>query len=121
MNEYIDICRTCDPGVVQQGEGWGLPVVEAMSMELPVIVTDYSGPAAYLTEQNAYPLRYRPPSASSGGQVTPDTAHLRQLMRRVMTHREEALARGRVARGDMVSVCTQKACSQNFCKVIWLG
>ena len=29
--------------VVCRGEGWGLPVVEAMSMELPVIVVS-SGP-----------------------------------------------------------------------------
>jgi glycosyltransferase involved in cell wall biosynthesis len=104
---------------VWQGEGWGLPVVEAMSMELPVIVTDYSGPAAYLTEQNAYPLRYRPPSASTGGQVTPDSAHLRELMRRVTIHREEAVARGRVARGDMVSVRTHTVAA--FGKVMWPG
>lgn len=39
-----------------RGEGWGLPVAEAMAMGLPVIVTNYSGPAAYATEENAYPL-----------------------------------------------------------------
>jgi len=39
-----------------RGEGWGLPVAEAMAMGLPVIVTNYSGPAAYATEGNAYPL-----------------------------------------------------------------
>ena len=55
-----------------KGEGWGLPVVEAMAMTLPVIVTDYSGPAAYLTEANSYPLRYRPPHGSSAGLVEPD-------------------------------------------------
>ena len=39
-----------------RGEGWGLPVAEAMAMGLPVIVTNYSGPAAYATEENSYPL-----------------------------------------------------------------
>ena len=78
-------------------------------MELPVIVTAYSGPAAYLTEQNAYPLRYRPPSTNTGGQVTPDASHLRQLLRRVTKHRDEAIERGRVARKDMVSVCLPRA------------
>eukprot|EP01046_Picozoa_sp_COSAG06_P081004 COSAG06_NODE_28215_length_578_cov_1.359081_1_plen_28_part_10 len=28
-------------------------------MELPVIVTDFSGPKAYLTDANGYPLKYR--------------------------------------------------------------
>ena len=27
-----------------RGEGWGLPMVEAMSMSLPVIATNFSGP-----------------------------------------------------------------------------
>jgi hypothetical protein len=74
-----------------------------MSMELPVIVTDFSGPKAYLTDANGYPLKYRAPYSGSGGLATPDTAHLRQLMRRVTTHREEAVGRGRVARRDMVA------------------
>ena len=83
-------------------------------MELPVIVTAYSGPAAYLTEQNAYPLRYRPPSSSTGGQVTPDATHLRQLLRRVTKHRDEAVERGRVARKDMVSVRLPRASLQFY-------
>lgn len=39
-----------------RGEGWGRPHVEAMSMELPVIATFWSGPTAYMTEENSYPL-----------------------------------------------------------------
>ena len=39
-----------------RGEGWGLPCVEAMAMALPVIATNFSGPTAYLTERNGYPL-----------------------------------------------------------------
>ena len=37
-----------------RGEGWGLPIVEAMSMALPVIVSNVSGPMEYATEDNAY-------------------------------------------------------------------
>ena len=40
-----------------RGEGWGLPIVEAMAMELPVIVTNHSGPTEYLTDANSFPLR----------------------------------------------------------------
>jgi glycosyltransferase involved in cell wall biosynthesis len=37
-----------------RGEGWGLPIAEAMSMALPVIVTDCQGPNAYANSSNAY-------------------------------------------------------------------
>jgi glycosyltransferase involved in cell wall biosynthesis len=39
-----------------RGEGWGLPIAEAMAMTLPVIVTNYSGCAAYLRDDNSYPI-----------------------------------------------------------------
>ena len=32
----------------------GLPIAEAMAMELPVIVSNVSGPMAYLTSENSY-------------------------------------------------------------------
>lgn len=37
-----------------RGEGWGLPIAEAMAMALPVIVTNYSGPTAFTNIENAY-------------------------------------------------------------------
>ncbi|KAJ0406838.1 hypothetical protein P43SY_008860 [Pythium insidiosum] len=39
-----------------RGEGWGRPHVEAMSMELPIIATFWSGTTEYMTEENSYPL-----------------------------------------------------------------
>ena len=37
-----------------RGEGWGLPIAEAMSMALPVIVSDVPGPRAYANDENSY-------------------------------------------------------------------
>lgn len=37
-----------------RGEGWGLPIAEAMAMALPVIVSDSPGPRAYIDANNAY-------------------------------------------------------------------
>ena len=37
-----------------RGEGWGLPIAEAMSMKLPVIITNYSGPTEFINENNCY-------------------------------------------------------------------
>ncbi|KAK3235770.1 hypothetical protein CYMTET_54035 [Cymbomonas tetramitiformis] len=83
-----------------RGEGWGLPVVEAMSMALPVIVTNFSGPTEYITEENAYPLSYK--GVDSAGRCKPDGMDLQRLMRRVFDNREEARQKGERARQDMV-------------------
>ena len=40
-----------------RGEGWGRPQIEAMAMGLPVISTNWSGVAAFLTERNGYPIQ----------------------------------------------------------------
>ncbi|HAH97578.1 MAG TPA: hypothetical protein DCL69_11890 [Firmicutes bacterium] len=36
------------------GEGWCFPIVEAAAAGLPLITTDWAGPAAYLDRNNAY-------------------------------------------------------------------
>ncbi|KAM0904455.1 hypothetical protein ACQ4PT_017992 [Festuca glaucescens] len=91
-----------------RGEGWGRPVVEAMAMELPVIVTNWSGPTEYLTEDNGYPLDVDRLTEVTEGPfkghlcAEPSVVHLRALMRRVFVDREEARSKGRKAREDMV-------------------
>ena len=37
-----------------RGEGWGLPVAEAMTLGLPTLVPAWSGPSAYANADNAY-------------------------------------------------------------------
>ncbi|KAL1549680.1 hypothetical protein AAHA92_17755 [Salvia divinorum] len=90
-----------------RGEGWGRPVVEAMAMELPVIATNWSGPTEYLTEQNSYPLPFDRMSEVQDGPfkghlwAEPSVDQLRFLMRRVVSNRDEAKAKGVQARVDM--------------------
>ena len=50
-----------------RGEGWGLPAMEAMAMELPAIITNYSGPATFVTPENGYPIKVA--SVHRNGQV----------------------------------------------------
>jgi glycosyltransferase involved in cell wall biosynthesis len=91
-----------------RGEGWGRPLVEAMSMSLPVIATNWSGPTEYLTEENSYPLLVDRMSEVMEGPfeghlwAEPSIDKLQVLMRRVMTNVEEANMRGRRAREDMI-------------------
>lgn len=42
-----------------RGEGWGLPIVEALASEVPVIATGWGGPMSYLTPETATLLDYR--------------------------------------------------------------
>ena len=40
-----------------RGEGFGLPLAEAMSMEIPVIATNWSGNTAFMHEDNSFPIK----------------------------------------------------------------
>uniref|UniRef100_A0A383WC78 Glycosyl transferase family 1 domain-containing protein n=1 Tax=Tetradesmus obliquus TaxID=3088 RepID=A0A383WC78_TETOB len=96
-----------------RGEGWGRPQVEAMAMGLPVISTNWSGITAYLDERVGYPISVdRLVPVQGSGQAVgwfqglrwaqPSVQHLRQLMRRVYTERQEAAAKGAAARARML-------------------
>jgi hypothetical protein len=79
-----------------------------MSMELPVIATFWSGPTAYLDDSNGYPLNITGLEQVAQGPfadhlwASPSIPHLRQLMRHVYTHQEEARMKGKAARQAMV-------------------
>jgi hypothetical protein len=51
-----------------RGEGWGRPQMEAMAMSRPLITTNWSGPTAYITEGNAYPLAIEGLAAAAKGE-----------------------------------------------------
>lgn len=81
-------------------EGWGLTAIEAMSMSLPVIVTNFSGPTAYLRSSHSYPLSWDMLDAS--GFAEPSVMDLRRLMRHVVKNRDEAKIIGMAARKFVV-------------------
>ncbi len=43
-----------------RGEGWNMPVMEAMSCELPAISTKATAMLEYMTDQNSYPVEAQP-------------------------------------------------------------
>jgi glycosyltransferase involved in cell wall biosynthesis len=107
-----DLLHSADAFVLPtRGEGWGLPIAEAMSMALPVIVSNHSGPAAYATQQNSYLLKVLP-SLDATSYAIPCSAHLTQLMREVVFDASteggfEAQRRGRAARATMQQISPQ--------------
>ncbi|KAF5830871.1 hypothetical protein DUNSADRAFT_13931 [Dunaliella salina] len=113
-DEFPRFYRAVDAFVLpSRGEGWGRPHVEAMSMGLPVISTNWSGIQAYLDESVGYPINTPLLAliAVSSSDVwwfkgsnwaQPSIQHLRRLMRRVVSQPQEAKVRGKAARERMV-------------------
>lgn len=88
-----------------RGEGWGLPVMEAMACSIPVIATDWSALCDFYNESVGYPIRVKKlvPSITKSPYYAglkwaePDYEHLRYRMRYVFENRKEAEERARHA------------------------
>jgi len=88
------------------GEGWGLPIIEAMSMELPTIATNWSGNTEFMTEENSYliPVDEMVESPVVGHfWAQPSLTALKLAMRNVYENRLEAALLGKRARQDIKS------------------
>jgi glycosyltransferase involved in cell wall biosynthesis len=100
------------------GEGWCLPVAEAMSMEMPVIVSNFSGPTAYANDSNAYLI---PVSLTSDGYADPDVVVLTQLFREVYANRSDATIKGKSARKTMQSISPESVVSSITSRLLSLA
>lgn len=110
LRELPRLYRAVDAFVLpSRGEGWGRPHVEAMSMALPVIATNWSGSTEFLSERCALPLKIE--GLREVGEhgpkghkwAEPSVTHLRSLMRWVVEHPDEAKLIGQRAREEMLT------------------
>lgn len=93
-------------------------------MEKPVIATNWSGPTAFMTEENSFPLRIdglelitEGPWKNSGMKwARPSIQHLRELMRFVHENPEIAIEKGKHARRDMLEKFTPKIVAEIIMK-----
>jgi glycosyltransferase involved in cell wall biosynthesis len=112
LEGLVALMQSCHAFVLPtRGEGWGLPILEAMACELPCIVTGYSGLTEFAHDGNAFLVRvagtvpvcdpaYYDPAVDWGEWARPDSDHLRALMRFVYEKRMIAQARAKRARDE---------------------
>jgi glycosyltransferase involved in cell wall biosynthesis len=88
-----------------RAEGWCLPCTQALAAGLPTIVTNWSGPADFMSDDHSFPLSISGVGPARGKFWTrdqhwavPNATHLRALMRDVYANHGGALARGVRAR-----------------------
>jgi glycosyltransferase involved in cell wall biosynthesis len=103
QDSLLALLREMDAFVMpSRGEGFGLCGIEAMSTGLPLIATNWGGPADYLNRDDSFPLSYELTdivghSKYHGQWAEPDYEHLRHLMRWLFEHPAEAREKGRLA------------------------
>ena len=111
----VSLARSDDCFVMPtRGEGWGLPIIEAMACGLPVIATNWSAQTDFMNETNAYPLKIKGlipavakcPYYKGFDWSDPDEEHLAHLMRHVYEHQDEAREIGKRAVEDAASKWT---------------
>ena len=94
-----------------RGEGYGRPYMEALSCECPVITTRWSGQMDFLHDGNSElaecavsPVPWNSDVELYMGHrwAEPSVEHLRQQMRHVFRHREEARRKAARGRAEMV-------------------
>ncbi|MGH9441857.1 MAG: glycosyltransferase, partial [Thermoanaerobaculia bacterium] len=94
-----------------RGEGWDMPLMEAMACGLPTIATDWGAHQEFLHEGISYPLRIRGTIAAEAKcpyyegfrWADPDPEHLRFLLREVYENRAEASRRGAAAASEVAA------------------
>lgn len=128
----VELYNQCDALVLAtRGEGWGLPVVEAMACGLPVIATRYGAVAELVHEGIGYPLRVErmvdvhdplrfPGPGPYGEWAQPDVEHLRALMRHVYERPDEAREKGHRAREEACARWTWDRAAAAACAALEL-
>ncbi|KAH3756581.1 glycosyltransferase, CAZy family GT4 [Pelomyxa schiedti] len=93
------------------GEGWGLPLIEAMAMGLPTIATNWSGNTEFMKQEFSFLISVEDlvNSTIPGHKwALPSESHLRSLMRYVFENKEEARAKAAAARPYIVENYSQE-------------
>jgi glycosyltransferase involved in cell wall biosynthesis len=110
--QLASLYRSADCYVsVSRGEGWDMPLMEAMACGLSSIATDWGAHTEFVHAGIAYPLAVKGtvpavakcPYYDGYSWADPDGDHLRVLLREVYENRDEARRRGAAAAAEMAA------------------
>jgi len=104
-SELVTLLRSADALVApSRGEGFGLPLAEAILLGVPVVTTGYSGQLDFCSDRTAWLVDYKLQRSQAHVSVAgaewaePDAQSLGDQMRRALSDREASAAK--VARGQ---------------------
>ena len=112
--DYVRVYRAADIYVTaSRGEGWGMPITEAMAMGLPIISTNWSGSADIIHTDYAWPINYtledvaRPEDDPAwwfehSKWARANATELKDVMKFAYLHKEECREKGKAARNAAV-------------------
>ena len=117
--ELVGLYKTAAMVVApSRGEGFGLPLAEAMALGVPVVTTGYSGQLDFCSPDTAWLVDYalHPSRAHVAGSFSlwadPSADHLGAQMRAVLNRPEEARRRTDQARSHLTAHFTWRAVSR---------
>lgn len=107
-----ELLAACDAYVsLHRSEGFGYTVAEAMALGKPVIATNWSGPADYLSATNSFPIGFElarlaesdGPYEARQSWAEPDLDAAAHAMRTIWREPRKAASLGERARADVLS------------------